>query len=436
MPYLERFDNPKGKNLDLFCTRNLLDRSSVEEQVATILAAVNEEGDAALHRYSERFDGVVLSSLAVSSEEFEEARKAVDPDLKEALALAKSNIRAFHEAQRAVGEEIEVMEGVVLKRKVVPIRRVGLYIPGGTAPLFSTVLMLALPARIAGCREIVLATPPDKGGKIHPAILYAAELCGVDEIYKVGGAQAIGALAYGTETIHRVDKIFGPGNRFVTEAKTQVAQGACAIDMPAGPSEVMVVATTRSNPAFVASDLLSQAEHGPDSQAMVVLIGSDPDRWIEELEEQLERQCSVLKRSGYVKQSLEASRIAVVQEVEEAAFIANAYAAEHLIINTGDPVLDDSLVDLIESAGSIFVGPYSPESAGDYASGTNHTLPTGGWARSMSGVSTDSFVKKITVQELTGDGLARLAPTVMTMAAHEELEAHRRAVEIRLEEER
>ncbi|NLZ76694.1 MAG: histidinol dehydrogenase, partial [Spirochaetales bacterium] len=261
MAYLQRFDNPNGKDLDLFCTRNLPDRSSVAERVAKILAAVKEEGDAALFRYSERFDGVVLSSLVVSPQEFEEARKAVDPDLTEAIALAMRNIRAFHEAQRAVGEEIEVMEGVVLKRKVVPIRRVGLYIPGGTAPLFSTVLMLALPAKIAGCREIVLCTPPDREGKVHPAILHAAELCGVDEIYKVGGAQAIGALAFGTETVGKVDKIFGPGNRFVTEAKTQVAQGTCAIDMPAGPSEVMVVATTRSNPAFVASDLLSQAEH-------------------------------------------------------------------------------------------------------------------------------------------------------------------------------
>ncbi|NLK13687.1 MAG: histidinol dehydrogenase [Spirochaetales bacterium] len=435
MACLQRFDDPKGKELDLFCTRNPIDSSSVAPQVAKILAAVEAEGDAALYAYSKRFDGVVLSSLAVSLEEFEEAREAVGPELKEAIHLAKTNIRAFHEAQRSSGEEVEVMEGVTLKRKVVPIRRVGLYIPGGTAPLFSTVLMLALPAKIAGCREIVLCTPPNREGKVHPAILYAAELCSVDAVYKVGGAQAIGALAYGTETIGRVDKIFGPGNRFVTEAKTQVAQGTCAIDMPAGPSEVMVVATTRSNSAFVASDLLSQAEHGPDSQAMVVLIGSDPDRWIEELEEQLERQCSVLKRSGYVKQSLEASRIAVVQEVEEAAFIANAYAAEHLIINTGDRVLDDSLVDLIESAGSIFVGPYSPESAGDYASGTNHTLPTGGWARSMSGVSTDSFVKKITIQELTKDGLKRLASSVMTMAAHEELEAHGNAVGMRLEGE-
>ena len=327
MACLQRFDDPKGKELDLFCTRNPIDSSSVAPQVAKILAAVEAEGDAALYAYSKRFDGVVLSSLAVSLEEFEEAREAVGPELKEAIHLAKTNIRAFHEAQRSSGEEVEVMEGVTLKRKVVPIRRVGLYIPGGTAPLFSTVLMLALPAKIAGCREIVLCTPPNREGKVHPAILYAAELCSVDAVYKVGGAQAIGALAYGTETIGRVDKIFGPGNRFVTEAKTQVAQGTCAIDMPAGPSEVMVVATTRSNSAFVASDLLSQAEHGPDSQAMVVLIGSDPDRWIEELEGQLERQCSVLKRSGYVKRSLEASRIAVVQEVEEADFIANAYAA-------------------------------------------------------------------------------------------------------------
>ena len=435
MACLQRFDDPKGKELDLFCTRNPIDSSSVAPQVAKILAAVEAEGDAALYAYSKRFDGVVLSSLAVSLEEFEEAREAVGPELKEAIHLAKTNIRAFHEAQRSSGEEVEVMEGVTLKRKVVPIRRVGLYIPGGTAPLFSTVLMLALPAKIAGCREIVLCTPPNREGKVHPAILYAAELCSVDAVYKVGGAQAIGALAYGTETIGRVDKIFGPGNRFVTEAKTQVAQGTCAIDMPAGPSEVMVVATTRSNPAFVASDLLSQAEHGPDSQAMVVLIGSDPDRWIEELEEQLERQCSVLKRSGYVKQSLEASRIAVVQEVEEAAFIANAYAAEHLIINTGNRQLDDSISALIENAGSIFIGPYSPESAGDYASGTNHTLPTGGWARSMSGVSTDSFVKKITIQELTKDGLKRLASSVMTMAAHEELEAHGNAVGMRLEGE-
>lgn len=435
MACLQRFDDPKGKELDLFCTRNPIDSSSVAPQVAKILAAVEAEGDAALYAYSKRFDGVVLSSLAVSLEEFEEAREAVGPELKEAIHLAKTNIRAFHEVQRSSGEEVEVMEGVTLKRKVVPIRRVGLYIPGGTAPLFSTVLMLAFPAKIAGCREIVLCTPPNREGKVHPAILYAAELCGVDAVYKVGGAQAIGALAYGTETIGRVDKIFGPGNRFVTEAKIQVAQGTCAIDMPAGPSEVMVVATTRSNSAFVASDLLSQAEHGPDSQAMVVLIGSDPDRWIEELEEQLERQCSVLKRSGYVKQSLEASRIAVVQEVEEAAFIANAYAAEHLIINTGNRQLDDSISALIENAGSIFIGPYSPESAGDYASGTNHTLPTGGWARSMSGVSTDSFVKKITIQELTKDGLKRLASSVMTMARHEELEAHGNAVGIRLEGE-
>lgn len=434
MTYLQRFDNPKDEELQIFCTRNLLDETSVQASVEEILATVKREGDSALLRYSKEFDGVTLSSLTVSEEEIYAAVATVNVELKEAITKAKTNIHTFHEAQRGEGEFVEVESGIALQRKIVPIRRVGLYIPGGTAPLFSTVLMLAIPATIAGCSEIVLCTPPNSEGAIHPAILYAAKLCGVTEIYKVGGAQAIGALAYGTETVKKVDKIFGPGNRFVTEAKSQVARSICAIDMPAGPSEVMVIASDRSSPRFVASDLLSQAEHGPDSQAMLVLISSHPDQWIERLEGQLEEQLSTLARGEYAKLSLKESRIAVVQTLEEATRIANTYAAEHLIINTGCDEDDDQILDVIDSAGSIFVGPYTPESVGDYASGTNHTLPTGGWARSMSGVSTDSFIKKITIQTLTKGGLKQLGPSVVTMAQNEELEAHARAVTIRLED--
>ncbi|MFA7560274.1 MAG: histidinol dehydrogenase [Sphaerochaeta sp.] len=436
MAYLQRFYDPTGKELKSFCARNTLDGASVATQVQDILSAIKKEGEKALQRYSKEFDGVTLPSLKVSAQEFAEARTLVSDDLKDAINIAAANIHTFHSEQLSQGESIEVMEGVSLWRKIVPIKRVGLYIPGGSAPLFSTVLMLAIPAQIARCESIVICTPPNKEGKIHPAILYAAEVCNVKTIFKVGGAHAIGAMAYGTRSIKKVDKIFGPGNRFVTEAKTQVGSSACAIDLPAGPSEVMVVATNATSPRFVASDLLSQAEHGPDSQAMVVLISNDPDGWIDSLEAQLSAQVKDLSRSEYVEHSLAGSKIAVVWDHHDAINVVNAYAPEHLIINTADERGDEIIMFFTENAGSIFLGPYSPESVGDYASGTNHTLPTGGWARSVSGVSVDSFIKKITVQKLSEEGLNILGPTVHTMAVAEELEAHANAVAVRLEKKR
>jgi len=437
MAFLQRYENPPDEQLKKLLARNLDTTQSVTKQVSAILHAVKEEGDDALFRFASEFDGAFLASLSVSPEEWEAAAAEVDDSLKRALSQAYGNIHSFHAAQMPTGEQVTVAEGISLSRKVVPLNRVGLYIPGGTAPLFSTVLMLAIPALVAGCPEVVLCTPPGKQGTIHPAILYAAKLCNVKEIYAVGGAQAIAAMAYGTQSIKAVDKIFGPGNQYVTEAKVQVSSTTCAIDMPAGPSEVMVVASPSSNPAFVASDLLSQAEHGRDSQAMLVVQGekSEGNAFIDQVEVAIAKQLTKLQRTTFLKQSLAGSRAFIVPDLEVSAHIVNAYAPEHLIIDLGEAE-DDALLEKVVNAGSVFLGPYSCESAGDYASGTNHTLPTNGWARSYSGVSTDSFIKKITVQKISKEGLASLAPTLLCMAEQEQLGAHRGAVAVRLGEEK
>jgi histidinol dehydrogenase len=385
-----------------------------------------------LFALEKQFDKADLATLRVREAEMKEADGLVPDDLKKAILHAASNIRAFHQAEVPQGEHLIVQEGVELSRKIVPIQTVGLYIPGGTAPLFSTVLMLSIPAQVAGCPRIVLATPPGPDGKVNPAILFAASVGGVHEVYKLGGSQAIAALAFGTASVPKVDKIFGPGNRFVMEAKLQVSSEICAIDMPAGPSEVMVIADEKSNPAFVASDLLSQAEHGPDSQAMLLVISpTDGSGFLDAVERAMDEELSQLPRKRYLLSSLSHSHAIVVHTEGSALAIANRYAPEHLIINTARP---RELLSGVVNAGSVFLGPYSCESAGDYASGTNHTLPTSGWAHSTSGVSVDSFVKKITVQELSRTGLEGLSQTIQTMARGEQLEAHRMAVAVRMEE--
>lgn len=428
--YLSRDEEPDDGRLQVLLKRAELDRSAVAESVRSILERVKEEGDKALFSLEAQFDHARLSSLKVSTQELAEAEKLVDSDLKQALKQASHNIRAFHEIQVPKGEILEVEPGVRLSRRIVPIHTVGLYIPGGTAPLFSTVLMLAIPAHVAGCPKIVLCTPPGPDGKVNPAILYAAKVGGVTDVFKVGGAQAVAAMAYGTESVPKVDKIFGPGNRFVMEAKLQVSEN-CAIDMPAGPSEVMVIADTKSDPAFVASDLLSQAEHGPDSQAMLVLVsqGKEAAEYLDKVEAAIAKELSTLKRGKFLLSSLSHSHAIVMHDREGAARIANAYAPEHLIINCQEY---GKVLPLIESAGSVFLGPWSCESAGDYASGTNHTLPTSGWAHSYSGVSVDSFIKKLTVQELSKEGLRGLSKTIETMADGESLDAHKAAVTIRM----
>ncbi len=433
MAYLRCYVEPTDEELTTALERNASRSAEVKETVRTILDAVKREGDIALYRYTKELDHVQLSGLEVTDEEIEEAENLVSDQLKTALKTAFSNIERFHRAQLPKEEHLQVQNGVFLSRKVVPLQRVGLYVPGGTAPLFSTVLMLAAPALVAGCPSVVLCTPADSKGSVHPAILYAAKLGKVDKIYKLGGAQAIGAMAYGTESIKKVDKIFGPGNQYVTQAKIQVSGECCAIDMPAGPSEVMVVASPQADATFVASDLLSQAEHGKDSQAMLVIVGGQQPSlgFLDAVEQALEVQMKNLERQQYLQGSLSCSRAFVVSDLERCALLVNAYAPEHLIINLGDG-LDDQLVRMVVNAGSIFLGPYSCETAGDYASGTNHTLPTNGWARSYSGVSTDSFLKKITIQKLSKEGLENLAPTLLCMAEQEMLGAHRNAVSVRL----
>ncbi len=435
MKYIERYWRPTRAEYPALLKRGRAKGSATPMAVQQILNEVKKRGDSALLEYSRRFDQVELSSLRVTADEIMSASKAVDEELRRALATAYHNIEAFHRAQLPQGERIQ-SDGIELWREVVPIERVGLYVPGGTAPLVSTVLMLAVPARVAGCRSIALCTPAGADGSIHPAILYAASLVGVDEIYKVGGAQAIGSLAYGTETIEKVDKIFGPGNSWVTEAKSQVGASVCAIDLPAGPSEVMVAVTTAADPIYVAADLLSQAEHGADSQAMLVVRSDKDGGWvfIDEVEEAIGHLSQRLVRQDEVQASLANSRAFVVPTCEEMADLVNSYAPEHLIIALGSDEEDERLLSQVHNAGSVFLGPWSPESSGDYASGTNHTLPTAGWARSYSGLSVDSFVKKITVQRLSKQGLQLLGPTVVAMADIEGLGAHRLAVDVRLEE--
>lgn len=406
--------------------RGITDTSAVRETVAAVLADVRRRGDQALLEYEERFDGVTLTSLRVSEAEMAEAESLVGEPLKEALAMAAENIRRFHEAQRMQPISVVTTGGVTCSQRAVPIQKVGLYVPGGTAPLFSTVLMLAIPAKIAGCRQIVLCTPPDRQGKIHPAILYAARMAGVTEIYKAGGSQAIAAMAYGTETVPRVYKIFGPGNRFVMEAKQQASVQNVAIDMPAGPSEVMIIADGEANPTFVAADFLSQAEHGADSQSILLTT----DRTLaEKVADETERLLAALPRRDLIRRSLSHSRIIVLANEDEMMDFANEYAPEHLIINHKEA---DRLVERVENAGSVFLGAYACESAGDYASGTNHTLPTSGYAHAYSGVNLDSFMKKITFQTLSEEGIANLGLVIETLAENEELLAHKLAATVRI----
>jgi histidinol dehydrogenase len=391
-----------------------------------VLQRVRTEGDRAVKEYEEKFDKVQLTTLSVTPKEIEEGVARVSPDLKSAIELAHANIEKFHTAQRFEGKPVETKPGVTCWQKAVAIEKVGLYIPGGTAPLFSTVLMLATPARIAGCREIVLCTPPARDGSINPAILYAAQVAGVSRIYKIGGVQAIGAMAYGTESVPKVYKIFGPGNQYVTAAKQQVSLRDVAIDMPAGPSEVEVLADGSANPAFVAADLLSQAEHGVDSQA--ILITTD-EALIGKVEEEVARQLAELPRKEIAARSLERSKLILVKDMDEAMEMTNDYAPEHLIIETEDYMAQ---AEKVMNAGSVFLGSLSPESAGDYASGTNHTLPTNGYAKAYSGVSLDSFIRKITFQEITPQGIATIGPAIELMAANEQLDAHKNAVSVRL----
>ena len=405
-----------------------IDTATLSSTVHDVLADVRQNGDAAVRKYGQMFDKVEISSLQVSDEEKAEARLLVSDTLKEAIALAHSNIKAFHESQAFESKKVETCPGVSCWQKSVAIERVGLYVPGGTAPLFSTVLMLATPAKIAGCRDIVLCTPPGRNGKIHPAIIVAADSAGVSRIFKIGGVQAIGAMAYGTETVPKVYKIFGPGNRYVMAAKQQVSLHDAAIDMPAGPSEVCVIADHNANIEFVAADLLSQAEHGPDSQ--VLLVTTSP-QLAEKLMPEIERQLSKLPRKEFAAQALDSSTLVVVHSDEEAIAMANAYAPEHLIIQTDNY---NALAEKVVNAGSVFLGKYACESAGDYASGTNHTLPTHGYATAYSGVNLDSFCRKITFQHITAQGVGSIGRAVEAMAEAESLSAHKNAMTVRLNE--
>ena len=396
------------------------------ENVGAILKNVKANGDKAVLEYAAKFDHVELDSLAVTPEEMKEAEAQVPIELKVAILLAQRNIYTFHKKQKFEGKKVETMEGVTCWQKAVGIEKVGLYVPGGTAPLFSTVLMLAVPAKIAGCKEIVLCTPPNKEGKVNPAILYAAQVAGVSKIFKAGGVQAIGAMAYGTESVPKVYKIFGPGNQYVMAAKQMVAMHDVAIDMPAGPSEVEVIADETANPKFVAADLLSQAEHGLDSQVVLVTTS---EKLLEEVEYEVQHQLARLPRWQIAEKSLANSKLILVKDMEEAIEITNEYAPEHLIIETKDYM---ELAEKVVNAGSVFLGSYTPESAGDYASGTNHTLPTNGYAKAYSGVSLDSFIRKITFQEINREGIQNIGPAIEVMAAHEQLDAHKNAVTVRL----
>ncbi|MDR1602764.1 MAG: histidinol dehydrogenase [Tannerella sp.] len=406
--------------------RPTLDMTALFDVARTVLDDVRTDGDAAVKRYSEKFDRVSLSRLAVTPEEIREAESLLPDDLKKAIRVAHDNIAAFHAAQRFDGVKVETMPGVTCWQKAVPIEKVGLYVPGGTAPLFSTVLMLAVPARIAGCHEIVLCTPPNKEGGIQPAILFSAQLAGVDKIFKAGGIQAIAAMTYGTESISKVYKIFGPGNQYVMAAKQLVGMKDVATDMPAGPSEVAIIADETARPEFIASDFLSQAEHGVDSQSLLLTTS---EKLADDVVKEIEQQLTHLSRRELTGKSLANSRIVILRSADEMIAFSNQYAPEHLIIQTADAKYAR---DRILNAGSVFLGAYTPESAGDYASGTNHTLPTNGYARAYSGVNLDSFIKKITFQEITKAGLSALGATIEVMAANEQLDAHKNAVNIRL----
>jgi histidinol dehydrogenase len=406
--------------------RPAIDNSHLLETVRVVLEDVKEKGNAAVREYTWKFDKVDVIDLLVTKEEKSEANDLVSPELKKAILTAKSNIEKFHTAQKQEFPRIETSPGVICWQKALPVEKVGLYIPGGTAPLFSTVLMLAVPAKIAGCKEIVLCTPPNWEGKVHPAILFAAEVAGVDKIFKIGGVQAIGAMAYGTENVPKVYKIFGPGNQYVMAAKQLVSLKDVAIDMPAGPSEVAVIADETANPHFVASDLLSQAEHGADSQ---VLLLTTSENLAEEVAREVSGQLENLPRKELAEKALLSSKIVVLQNMEEIVALTNRYSPEHLIIETKDY---HEIANRITNAGSVFLGHFTPESAGDYASGTNHTLPTNGYARAYSGVNLDSFIKKITFQEITEEGIRHLGPTIQILAENENLHAHKNAVMLRI----
>ncbi|PTB97600.1 histidinol dehydrogenase [Marivirga lumbricoides] len=423
---MKEFYNPNRESWKELLKRPTVSLSEIRKVVQPIMDRVLESGDEALKEYTHKFDGVAIENLVVSTKEIEKAGDELNKALKTAIEVAHKNITVFHEAQKLKPLKIETMEGVVCERKSIGIPKVGLYIPGGSAPLFSTVLMLAIPAKIAGCREIVLCSPPDKQGNLHPAILYAAQISGITKIIKVGGAQAIAAMAYGTETVPKVDKIFGPGNQYVTAAKQLASLEAVAIDMPAGPSEVLVYADEGADPAFIAADLLSQAEHGVDSQVVFVTTS---DVKLPELQKEIYTQLRELPRWEIAERCLQNSLVIILKNEEEAIELINEYAPEHLIFLCKNA---REMADKIDNAGSIFLGYFTPESAGDYASGTNHTLPTNGAARAYSGVSLDSFVKNITYQEITEKGLQNLGPHVEEMAAAEMLQAHKNAVSVRL----
>jgi histidinol dehydrogenase len=418
--------NPSPEKWQKHLARPAMESAKIKEIVKPIFEKVARNGDKALRKFAKEFDHVKLDSLLASQEEIQAAAAQLSPELIEAIALAKSNIEKFHAAQATPDLVVEVMPGVTCSRKSVPIQRVGLYIPGGTAPLFSTVLMLGVPAALAGCTEVVLCTPPNREGNIHPAILYTAQLVGISKIVKVGGAQAIAALTYGTESVPQVDKIFGPGNQYVTAAKQMATKYGVAIDMPAGPSEVLVYADETAIPAFVAADLLSQAEHGVDSQ--VVLVSPSED-FAKKVVAEISLQLKSLSRKDIATKALKNSCAVILEDTDSAIALINDYAPEHLILALAN---EDAILDKIYNAGSVFIGNFSPEAAGDYASGTNHTLPTSGYARNYSGVSLDSFVKKITYQKITAKGLQALGPAVEIMAANEQLDAHKNAVTLRL----
>jgi len=406
--------------------RPSIDNTSLETTVQNVLSDIKTNGQLAVKKYTLQFDKVDLENILVSNDEFAAAEKSITTELKQAIQLAKKNIETFHSAQKENTQVIETMPGVKCWRKAIAIQKVGLYIPGGTAPLFSTILMLGIPAKLAGCEEIILCTPPDKNGNINPAILYAAKLIGISKVFKVGGVQAVGAMAYGTEVIPQVYKIFGPGNQYVTCAKQLINKQGVAIDMPAGPSEVAVLVDETCVPEFVAADLLSQAEHGSDSQVILV---STNETIIQNIQTELEKQLAVLPRKDLASKALENSKTILVKTNTEAIDLLNEYAPEHLIIACAN---DEQLAEQVVNAGSVFLGNYSCESAGDYASGTNHTLPTNGYAKAYSGVSLDSFVKKITYQKLTKEGINNIGPAIELMAEAEGLQAHKNAVTVRL----
>lgn len=421
---------PPRETWEVLCSRPMTDNSETDEVVKEILRKVKSDGDKALREYSRKFDGVDVGVIRVSSEELKGSVNSVPDDLKEAIEIARRNIWNFHKSQLVVEQALETMPGVTCWRKNVAIESVGLYIPGGSAPLFSTVLMLSIPAKIAGCNRIVLCSPPGKEGKINPVILYTAWLTGIKEVYKAGGAQAIAAMAYGTESVPKVSKVFGPGNLYVTRAKEMIQAEGAAIDMPAGPSEVLVIADSSADPEFIAADILSQAEHGPDSQ---VILLTDDEQLIKKVIKEINSQLRVLPRRGIAEQSLGKSLAIRLKNPDECMAFSNQYAPEHLIISTEDPEI---LAGKVINAGSVFIGEYSCESCGDYASGTNHTLPTNGFARSYSGISAESFTRKITFQEISRQGIENIGGAVEKMAEAENLAGHKNAVSVRLKKKK